>query len=821
MTGPPEESRRDVARLRAVPDFVQQGSAKRESTTSIADALELIRTTVDALLDPLVRLSTVRDPSGRVVDFVFREVNRAACEYLSSSRDELLGASLVGSVPDVETSGLLAHYVHCVETGEAVVLNDFDLYSDFLAKQARYDIQATRSTDDSITLTWRDVTEHFEAAARMAQSEEQFRLLAENSGDMVTLIQNGKFVWVSPAAEQVLGAPPEYWQGRNLIEVVPPEFVDDHRAHIRQLVAGTAVQQRVQMVGFGGVRHWVHISAKPCFDLAGNPNGTIVSIRLIDSEVAAEQAAEDARAAQARTDARYRRLMESSSVGMCVNSPDGRFLVVNEALCTFFGYDAETLCTMSWLDLTPPRYREQDEKNTAELVNGKRDNFRVLKRYVHADGHPIWADVWAGTLRDSTGRLENFIAQIVDVTEQIADRRESERARRLQAEADLRYRRLMENSAIGISLVRPDGTFELTNRALCDFFGYDAETLSSKTWRELIPDDDLAADLENIRDMLAGRIENYRLTKRYIHADGHTMWGDLSVSCIRDAEGRVERFISQIIDVTAEVEARRQIEEQNEKNRRLTRELRAQTDRLTAELDSAAAYIESLLPKDLDAGPVRVTSRYQPSLELAGDSHDYNWIDDDHLIVYLLDVSGHGVAAALQSISVHNMLRSASLPHEIMLAPERLLAELNQHFQMDRQGGNYFTMWYGVYQKSTRTLRYASAGHPPALMSTADAEPVQLDTEGVPIGMFDHTVFPASTMTVPPGARILLYSDGVYEWTLPDGQLWSVEAFIDMCNGHAASAPDWSLDSLMDVLRARLTVAEFEDDCSMVLLRFD
>ena len=123
--------------------------------------------------------------------------------------------------------------------------------------------------------------------------------------------------------------------------------------------------------------------------------------------------------------------------------------------------------------------------------------------------------------------MENFIAQIVDVTEQIADRRESERARRLQAEADLRYRRLMENSAIGISLVRPDGTFELTNRALCDFFGYDAETLSSKTWRELIPDDDLAADLENIRDMLAGRIENYRLTKRYIHADGHTMWGPL------------------------------------------------------------------------------------------------------------------------------------------------------------------------------------------------------------------------------------------------------------------------------------------------------
>ena len=147
----------------------------------------------------------------------------------------------------------------------------------------------------------------------------------------------------------------------------------------------------------------------------------------------------------------------------------------------------------------------------------------MLKRYVHADGHPIWADVWAGTLRDSTGRLENFIAQIVDVTEQIADRRAIRtrapaagrgRPPLSAAHGELRHRHL---------LVRPDGTFELTNRALCDL-RLRRRDLSSKTWRELIPDDDLAADLENIRDMLAGRIENYRLTKRYIHADGPP-WG--------------------------------------------------------------------------------------------------------------------------------------------------------------------------------------------------------------------------------------------------------------------------------------------------------
>ena len=179
------------------------------------------------------------------------------------------------------------------------------------------------------------------------------------------------------------------------------------------------------------------------------------------------------------------------------------------------------------------------------------------------------------------------------------------------------------------------------------------------------------------------------------------------------------------------------------------------------------------------------------------------------------------MAAALLSISVHNMLRSASLPQEIMLAPELLLAELNQHFQMDRHGGNYFTMWYGVYQVSTRTLRYASAGHPPALMFGVGSDPLELNTEGLPIGMFDGNVFPASSLSVPAGSRMLLYSDGAYEWTLPDGRVWAVDEFIDLCSTHAESADDWSLDSLLIELREHTPATGFEDDCSTVLLEFD
>jgi phosphoserine phosphatase RsbU/P len=77
------------------------------------------------------------------------------------------------------------------------------------------------------------------------------------------------------------------------------------------------------------------------------------------------------------------------------------------------------------------------------------------------------------------------------------------------------------------------------------------------------------------------------------------------------------------------------------------------------------------------------------------------------------------VKAALVAISVHNILRSSSLSTKTLLEPDQVLATLNGQFAMDRHDGNYFTIWYGVYQPSTGTLRYAGAGHPPALLFTA------------------------------------------------------------------------------------------------------
>lgn len=375
----------------------------------------------------------------------------------------------------------------------------------------------------------------------------------------------------------------------------------------------------------------------------------------------------------------------------------------------------------------------------------------------------------------------------------------------------------MASSPVATALSAPDASFIDLNPAACQFFGLDRETLMSTRWEQLIADGFAEVVNQGIADLSEGRTDGIRMVVQYLHADGHLIWGDLSAGCVRSATGEVESFVIQVIDITAEMEGRQLLAESDENNRALAHGLQVKTEQMTSELHSAAMYVASILPSRLD-GAVEVRSIYLPSQEVGGDCFDYNWIDDDHLMVYLIDVSGHGIAPALLSISVHNMLRSHSIDRATLLDPALLLSALNDRFQMDRQGGNYFTAWYGVYELSTRTLRYASAGHPPALaFRRGTATPTSLGTAGVPVGMFEGSGFDSESYVVPADSTILIYSDGTFELTDGDGNTWGRGDFTALAQAQFECA---GLD--LDVLTGSLLQkagGAFEDDCSMVLLR--
>jgi phosphoserine phosphatase RsbU/P len=203
---------------------------------------------------------------------------------------------------------------------------------------------------------------------------------------------------------------------------------------------------------------------------------------------------------------------------------------------------------------------------------------------------------------------------------------------------------------------------------------------------------------------------------------------------------------------------------------------------LAAELNEAAQYVRSLLPEPMK-GDITSEWIFVPSTSLGGDSFGYHWLDQDHLAIYLLDVCGHGVGAALLSISAMNVLRSQALPNVDFRNPGAVLGGLNETFQMEQQNNMYFTIWYGVYHRPQRKITFARGGHPPAVLITGEsletARPVELKAPGLVIGSMPGVKFRNGEQALGPYARLYLFSDGVYELNKPDGTMWQFQEFVE------------------------------------------
>lgn len=247
--------------------------------------------------------------------------------------------------------------------------------------------------------------------------------------------------------------------------------------------------------------------------------------------------------------------------------------------------------------------------------------------------------------------------------------------------------------------------------------------------------------------------------------------------------------------------------------------------RLAEDVRRAERYVLSLLPEKIKKGPIRADWRFVPSAELGGDSFGYHWLDDDHFAFYLLDVSGHGVGAALLSVSAMNALRSQALPNTDFRKPDQVLFALNNAFQMDQQNGLYFTIWYGVFHKPSRRIDYSGGGHPPALLidgSVADgATPRILDSKGPMIGAMTDMEYESGEIHIGDHAKVYVYSDGAYELELPDQSMWPFDEFLAfMGKGPFDDPANSKLDALIAHDRQLMGRDEFADDLSVVELTF-
>lgn len=272
------------------------------------------------------------------------------------------------------------------------------------------------------------------------------------------------------------------------------------------------------------------------------------------------------------------------------------------------------------------------------------------------------------------------------------------------------------------------------------------------------------------------------------------------------------------------IEVEQKLEKEHQKTNAALVQRNEILTRLNEELAEAAEYVKSKLPTPLSDGPVRADWRFFPSAALGGDAFGYHWIDNDHFAIYLLDVSGHGVGAALLSVSVMNALRSQTLPNTDFKNAKTVLESLNTAFPCEENNDMFFTIWYGVYRKSTRELAYASGGHPPALLlsgrATDGSEAKLLRTPSSVIGGMPEVTYRKEKCLVGEHDRLYIFSDGVYEVEKFDGSMWRFQEFADfMIRAKSEGMP--ILDQLYRYTEGLCRSNVFEDDFTIVEVSFN
>ena len=245
--------------------------------------------------------------------------------------------------------------------------------------------------------------------------------------------------------------------------------------------------------------------------------------------------------------------------------------------------------------------------------------------------------------------------------------------------------------------------------------------------------------------------------------------------------------------------------------------------RLTDELAEAATYVKNLLPLPIREGVLKTDWRFISSTSLGGDAFSYHWMDEHRFAMYLLDVCGHGVGAALLSVSVLNVLRSQTLPNTDFARPGQVLTSLNDRFQMENQNGMYFTIWYGVYDRRTRVLTHASGGHPAALFLEGN-EPtplslLRLESRNMVIGGMPDLNFKEKETLLPGSGRLYIFSDGVYEVNKPNGKVWTFDEFAAYMT-EPVSPSESAMDQLLRHVRGMQGSDSLPDDFSILEVVF-
>ena len=394
--------------------------------------------------------------------------------------------------------------------------------------------------------THRDVTARRETRDALRASEEKYRLLIENAGEAVFVLQDGVFKFANPATARILGRTMEEVLHRPFVDLVHPDdramVVSRHR---RRLAGETDIELdfTFRVLYADGSPRWGEINAVR-IEWEGRP-----ATLNFASDITARRAAEEARR---ESEERFRRIFEESPIGMVTVGLDFRFTRANSTFCDMIGYTERELLGKSFVDITHPEHVDSDVESVQRVARGEIPSYRTEKRYIRKDRRVVWGALTVTAMRDADGRVQYFLSMIEDITA----RRESEAA---LAESERKYRELANDLPTCVFEADLSGWVTYANRTGLEWFGYDEEEIvGHKSITDMVAEGERERAARTMRRAIEDRevpTGEYTAVRR----DGSSFPALVSSRAIMH-DGRPIGVRGILIDISERVEAARRVE---------------------------------------------------------------------------------------------------------------------------------------------------------------------------------------------------------------------------------------------------------------------
>ncbi|MEW5825500.1 MAG: PAS domain S-box protein [Candidatus Bipolaricaulota bacterium] len=536
-------------------------TSQKSAEAALAEASAKLHATISAFPDLLFEV----DAEGRIHDY---QASNPAQLYAPPA--SFLGKRLSEVLPPAIADSIMAALETAVREGSSRGTR----YSlDLPAGRRTFELTIAakgsgREADARFAAMARDVTEGEDALAALRRSEERLRLaLAATSDGIYDVDFATGAAYYSPGYASMLGfSPDELSPSQTTWErLLHPEDREGALRVLEECLAGPRdeLEMEFRLRAKGGDWRWIHSRARVVArDADGRAQRVVGTHRDITRRVLAREELQ-----------RQRDLaqlyLDTAQTILIVLDVDGRIELVNRRGCELLGCECPgALLGKDWFsNCLPERLAAETAAVFQQLVAGEVESAEYHENPVKTLSGEERLIAWHNALlRDARGRITGIVSSGQDITDQKA----AQDARR---ESEERFRRIFEESPVGMVIAGPDYRFTKANAAFCRMLGYRESELLALRFIDVTHREHAEADLAGVERAARGESSVYRTEKRYLRKDGGVVWGAVSSVPIRDAEGRVQYFVAMIADVTAEREAKAALAESERRFRDLANAL--------------------------------------------------------------------------------------------------------------------------------------------------------------------------------------------------------------------------------------------------------